>query len=71
MVFSLSSFAIIPPASHPLSSRKGAIILVEDHYHGLRKGTPKTRALLEQAFLEPFPQQQLFLEKLYPEQKMN
>ncbi|MEM3421965.1 MAG: hypothetical protein QW315_06900, partial [Candidatus Hadarchaeum sp.] len=51
-------------ASHPLSPRKGAIILVEDHYRGLRKGTPKTRALLEQAFLERFPQQQLFLEKL-------
>ena len=58
-------------ASHPLSSRKGAIILVEDHYRGLRKGTPKTRALLEQAFLERFPQQQIFLEKLYAQQKMN
>jgi transposase len=58
-------------ATHPLSRRKGVTILMEEHYAGLRRGAPRTRVLLERAFLELFPDQVSFLEKLYAQQKFN
>lgn len=55
---------------HTLSQKKGATILVEEHYAGLRKNF-RTRAVLEQEFLERFPEERDFLEKLYAQQKLN
>ena len=55
----------------PLSQKKGATILVEEHYTNLRKNQPRTRAVLEKRFLEEFPDQKDFLEKLYVQQKLN
>lgn len=58
-------------ATHPLSRKKGVTVLIEGHYAGLRKGTSRTRVLLELAFLELFPDQGSFLEKLYAQHKFN
>jgi transposase len=58
-------------ASHPLSRKRGATLLQEEHYAGLRKTTPRTRVLLERAFLELFPDQGAVLDKLYAQQKLN
>ncbi|MGQ9595695.1 MAG: IS21 family transposase [Anaerolineae bacterium] len=58
-------------ASHLLSRRKGVTVLEEAHYEGLRRQPPRTRVLLEQAFLEHFPAHRPFLEKLYAQQRFN
>jgi len=56
---------------HLLSPRKGVTVLEEAHYAGLKRQPPRTRVLLEQAFLERFPEQRSFLEKLCAQQKFN
>jgi transposase len=56
-------------ASHVLRAGKGAIVLLEGQYAGLRQ--PRTRTVLRQAFLERFPRHQLFLEKLQAQQRFN
>jgi hypothetical protein len=56
-------------ASHVLRAGKGAIVLLEGQYAGLRQ--PRTRPVLRQAFLERFPHHHLFLEKLQAQQKFN
>lgn len=56
-------------ASHVLRSGKGAIVLLEGQYEGLRQ--PRTRILLRQAFLERFPDHQAFLDKLQAQQRLN
>jgi hypothetical protein len=56
---------------HLLSQKKGATLLKEEHYDKLRKNQFKTRVLLEKEFLEQFPDQKEFLEKLYVQQKLN
>lgn len=58
-------------AIHSLSPKKGLTILNEDHYKGLRKSTPRGKALLEELFLEAFPEEKTFLEKLLAQQKLN
>lgn len=58
-------------AEHLLSRRKGVTVLDQAHYEGLRRQPPRTRVLLEQAILLRFPDQRLFLEKLYAQQKFN
>lgn len=58
-------------ATHGLSSGKGQIIVDKAHYAGLRQQAPRTRLLLKQAFLERFPGQWLFLEKLCVQQRLN
>ena len=55
---------------HTLSQRKGATVLVEEHYARLKKNF-RTRAVLEQEFLEKFPEEKEFLDKLYAQQKLN
>jgi transposase len=56
---------------HPLSMQKGATVLVKEHYEKLRKDRLRTRVMLEKDFLERFPDQRDFLEKLYAQQKIN
>jgi len=58
-------------ARHQLSRQKGVTVLVRAHYKGLRREAPKTRVLLERAFLARFPDHGWFLEKLAAQQKMN
>lgn len=55
----------------PLSQKKGMTLLKEEHYAKLKKNQFKTRVLLEKQFLERFPDQKDFLEKLYVQQKLN
>ena len=43
----------------------------EEHYEKLKKNGFRTRIVLEKAFLEKFPDQKDFLEKLYAQQKLN
>jgi len=56
--------------THQLSPRKGVTVLVQAHYEGLRRA-PKTRVLLEQAFLARFPGYGWFLDGLYAQYKGN
>jgi hypothetical protein len=56
---------------HTLSQKKGATILVKEHYEALRRKQARTRVVLEKEFLERFPEQRDFLEKLYVQQKLN
>ncbi len=58
-------------ASHKLCPRKGAIVIDESHYEGLRKQSPRTLTNLKKAFLESFPQESLFMEKLLAQYKWN
>lgn len=57
-------------ATHQLSPKKGVTVLVKAHYDGLRRA-PKTRVLLERAFLSLFPGHGWFLEGLYAQYKGN
>ena len=56
---------------HTLSQKKGVTILVEEHYAQLKKRQCRTKAVLEREFLEKFPDERDFLEKLYVQQKLN
>ena len=56
---------------HTLSQKKGTTILVEEHYAKLKKNQFRTRVVLEKEFLEKFPDQRDFLERLYVQQKLN
>lgn len=55
---------------HTLSQKKGATILVEEHYARLKRSF-RTRPVLEKEFLERFPEEKDFLERLYAQQKLN
>jgi len=55
---------------HTLSQRKGSTILVEEHYARLKRNF-RTRVVLEKEFLEKFPDERDFLERLYVQQKLN
>ena len=58
-------------ATHELCRDKGRTIINKEHYEGLRRAAPRTRVLLEKAFLERFPDQANFLERFYAQQKIN
>lgn len=58
-------------ATHELCRDKGRTIINKEHYEGLRRAAPRTRGLLEKAFLERFPDQANFLDRLYAQQKIN
>ncbi|MGB9881122.1 MAG: Mu transposase domain-containing protein, partial [Anaerolineae bacterium] len=58
-------------ATHELCRDKGHTIISKQHYEGLRQAQPRTRVLLEKAFLERFPGQADFLQRLYAQQKFN
>ncbi|MGQ9684600.1 MAG: IS21 family transposase [Anaerolineae bacterium] len=58
-------------ACHDLAAKKGSTNIDPSHYEGLRKAVPKTRALLEEAFLGLFPEHAAFIEGLLIQQKNN
>lgn len=58
-------------ALHDLARRKGSTLVEPSHYEGLRKGTPRTRSLLEESFLNLFPEQRWLLDGLSIQQKNN
>jgi len=58
-------------ACHDLAAKKGSTNIDPSHYEGLRKAVPKTRALLEEAFLGLFPEHAAFIEGLVIQQKNN
>lgn len=47
---------------HALSPTKGATIILAEHEAELRRGTPRTYAVLAEQFLERFPRHAVFLE---------
>jgi len=58
-------------ARHTLTGDSHRTVLVPSHYEGLRREAPKTRTLLEQDFLQRFPQAQWFVEALFIQHKNN
>lgn len=58
-------------ASHTLSAKKGATVIVKAHYEGLRRGLPKTKTVLEGAFARLFPEYGWFLEGLFLQHRPN
>lgn len=58
-------------ARHRLSRKQGLTVILDEHYEGLRRKAPRTRVLLEQAFLKCFPDHQWFLERLGAQYRMN
>lgn len=56
---------------HEFNQKKGTTNLKEEHYAKLRRNQSQTRIMLEKEFLEKFPDQKDFLEKLYIQQKLN
>lgn len=57
--------------THQLSAQKGATTINPAHYVGLRAGLPKTRVLLQEAFVRRFPDQPGFLEGLWGQHPTN
>lgn len=58
-------------AEHTLSPRKGATVIIREHYASLRRGTPRTYVVLAQEFLSRFPHHAAFLEGLTAQHKLN
>lgn len=58
-------------ARHALAEKKGATVMERSHYEGLRKGLPKTRAMLEETFIKMFPEHTPFLEGLFIQHRPN
>jgi len=50
---------------------KGMTIMNKEHYVGLRKKVPRTKAMLEKEFMELFPEEPRFFEALIAQQKHN
>jgi len=57
--------------THRLTSRKGSVVVEHEHYAGLRKQTFRPLVHSKERFLEEFPDQALFLEKLCAQYKWN
>lgn len=58
-------------ARHRLSAQKGATVIDPAHYEGLRKALPKTKTLLEEAFVRLFPDHRWFAEAIFIQHKPN
>jgi transposase len=58
-------------ASHRLSAQKGATVIDQRHYEGLRKALPKTRTMLEEAFVHLFPDHRWFAEAVFIQHRPN
>jgi transposase len=58
-------------ARHRLSDKKGATVINPMHYEGLRKDVPKTRVLLEERFIQLFPDHKWFFDALFGQHKNN
>lgn len=56
---------------HQVSATKGTIVMLEEHYAPLRRGTAKTYAVLAEQFLARFPHQAAFLEGLVAQHKLS
>lgn len=52
-------------AHHDLSPSKGTTVLVASHDAGLRKNQPKTKAVVDEAFLRRFPDHQWFVDAVH------
>lgn len=57
-------------ARHTLNAKKGATVLNPEHYAGLRRQTPLTKAVLVEAFQARFPDQQPFLDGVLAQYKL-
>ena len=51
---------------HTLSQKKGTTIPVEEHYAKLKRNQFRARIVLEKEFLDKFPEERNFLNKLNP-----
>jgi hypothetical protein len=60
-----------PIAHHTLAVDKKRTILVAAHYEGLRRGAAKTRVVLEEQFLNRFPDLNWFVDALFIQHKNN
>lgn len=58
-------------ARHALAEKKGATVMEQSHYEGLRKGLPRTRTMLEETFVRMFPEHVSFLEGLFIQHRPN
>ena len=58
-------------ACHRLVAKKGATVVDQAHYDGLRKALPRTRTLLVETFARLFPEQRWFAEALFIQHKVN
>lgn len=58
-------------AQHNIAKQKGLTIINKNHYEGLRKRIPRTKAMLEKQFMELFPEERMFFESLIVQQKNN
>jgi transposase len=57
-------------ASHKLSMKKGSVVIDQEHYKSYKSFTGSFDSMKEK-FLESFPGQQMFLEKLKAQKRMN
>lgn len=57
--------------SHAVAPRKGMTIIDPAHYAGLRGREPATRAVVTQAFLARFPDEQAFIEGVFAQHRPN
>jgi hypothetical protein len=58
-------------ALHRLVAQKGSTTIDQSHYEGLRKALPKTRTMLEAAFVHLFPAHRWFAEAVFIQHKPN
>lgn len=58
-------------ATHPLAATKGMTVIDPVHYEGLRGHKPTTRAVVTQAFLTRFPEEQAFVEGVFAQHPPN
>lgn len=58
-------------ARHALAPKKGATVIDQSHYEGLRQRVAKTRPLVEGSFLKHFPDHEWFMEGVCIQQKNN
>jgi len=58
-------------AEHNIPFNKGNIIVNEEHYKGLNKFIPSTKAGIKNKFINLFPEYQLFVEKLHAQKRIN
>ena len=58
-------------AEHNIPFNKGNIIINEEHYKGLNKFIPSTKAGIKNKFINLFPEYQLFVEKLHAQKRIN
>lgn len=56
---------------HDIAQQKGSIVVYPSHYEKLKKSLPKTRVVLEEAFLRQFPDHQSFVRGIFIQHKPN